>query len=181
MAPTTEVEEPSFVNLDQHALEAEADAAVAPSSPEVLAQPTASDAGREAALQRERAAQPKKALDGLASSGPSSGKPTLFGWGGRSGARLFSSKADKSAGAGSEGGKVQGDDEKGGAVDGNAIGVLEAAIEKNQAEQDLLRRQLHAKAEELSALLSQHAALMRAQAEAHDDAQPAVGSEVEIG
>ena len=180
---------------------------------------SAAEAGKQAALQRERAADPKAALGAIVGPGSTTAKTkpkpdeppaavppakagarwSFSGWGSKSSGR---SSGDKKYGTfeekegEEESEKVEDHIRRGGRVDtptkprtskdraskdrvsggggegggGDARAALESAIEKNQADQEQLRRELHTKQAELVTLLEQHTTLMRKEAEAMAEA-----------
>ena len=148
---------------------------------------TAAEAGKLAAVQRERAADPKAALDVLASSLPPAkdgklpptkdGKPPAppsASWMGRWSFSSKGSPANSGRFSGSDKyDSVRDDDDAtaGQAPSGGCeMSDLATLIEKNQSEQEELRRLLHVKQAELTQLLQrQQAALVRAA----DAAEPA--------
>lgn len=200
-------------------------------SPQTGMTTTATEAGRLAAKQRERAHNPKGALGALISapviittpvkkvmamptegSGSETKARWSFGWGGikaspsrppstrscddsaREGSVLkgeeegYNSKADDSLEVNHvrRGGQIKGDTSvnesveaghvrRGGwmevdisceeSADAAAQAAVLSAIEQNQLEQEALRKALHAKQSELTALLAQHTTLLRRQME----------------
>jgi len=170
-----------FVVLEKHALETEASegginatATDTKASPTTTATPpsqppteeakamSAAEAGKLAAIQRERVQEPARALAGVVGGvGGKKGvvpaklttpaaKQTWFGWGKpRSPSTEFQAVTD--------GAESDLDTER---------AQVEAAIERNQAEQEALRKQLNAKQTELLSLLEKHSDIIRKGAEA---------------
>jgi hypothetical protein len=188
---------------------------------------TAADAGKQAALQRERALHPKAALEiitnvitpakkvsapPIGDGGSATKARWSFGWGGRPTSRppsVASSCDSAREGSAREGeeefesdpvrraGKIEGDtsiDEaveaghvrRGGKIEDGRTGAESAdeaaqaavlsAIEQNQLEQEGLRKALHAKQTELTALLAQHATLLKRQMEREQPEEPRVNA-----
>ena len=168
-----------FVVLEKHALETEAsEGCINATAPDTKASPTttatppsqppteeakamsAAEAGKLAAIQRERVQEPAKALAGVVGGkkgGVVPAKPTTppakqtwFGWGKpRSPSTEFQAVTDDA--------ESDLDTER---------AQVEAAIERNQAEQEALRKQLNAKQTELLSLLEKHSDIIRKGAEA---------------
>ena len=195
--------ETAFVTLEKHTSEMEADgiAIEAPNNtsksfPEAS---SAAEEGKLAAIQRERAQQPAKALTAIVASGVSTKKGTpsgkdgtvglpakaasasWFGWGKAKGSKALDESEDDQVRRGGSMGtaadeSVEDHMRKDGKVGNEPMdpddvqrSQLEEAIERNQAEQDALRKQLNCKQAELVGLLEQHSNLLRKAAEASVD------------